>query len=64
MVCFDSVRRYYLGRIKFLHVEMPYKKFQFEKLTEVSAWSHFTFQVLDKGINIIINYTGIFSGIK
>ena len=22
--CFDSVRRYYLGRIKFLHVEMPY----------------------------------------
>ena len=22
--CFDSVRIYYLGRIKFLHVEMPY----------------------------------------
>jgi len=23
-VCFDSVRRYYLERIKFLHFEMPY----------------------------------------
>jgi len=26
-VCFDSVRRYYLGRIKFLHVEMPHNKY-------------------------------------